>query len=73
MRELRLIDPDGYTVPGTVHTGYPAAMEGELRAHLRVVAEREAARWADFGYHAADYQVLPAVPQSAVQLLVQAA
>ncbi|WP_330479917.1 hypothetical protein OG301_38925 (plasmid) [Streptomyces platensis] len=73
MRELRLIDPDGYTVPGTVHTGFPAAMEGELRAHLRAVAEHEAAQWADFGYHAEDYQVLPAEPQTASQSLPAAA
>lgn len=34
MFELRLLDPNGYTVPGTVHTDYPAAMEGPLRAHI---------------------------------------
>ncbi|MEW1754141.1 hypothetical protein [Streptomyces angustmyceticus] len=73
MRELRLIDPNGYTVPGTVHTDYPAAMEGELRARLRDVAEREAAQWADFGYRAADYQVLPAEPQAATPALPAAA
>lgn len=67
MNELRLIDPDGYTVPGTVHTGFPAAMEGELRAHLRTVAEHEAAQWADFGHRAADYRIEPATPQNTLQ------
>lgn len=60
MRELRLIDPDGYTVPGTVHTGYPVAMEEELRASLREVAEREAVQWANFGYRAEDYHIVAA-------------
>lgn len=65
MNELRLLDPDGYTVPGTVHTGFPAEMEGELRAHLRTVAEREAAQWADFGHRAEDYRIEPAEPITA--------
>ena len=57
MFELRLIDPDGYTVPGTVHTNVPAANEAQVRQLLLDVAERHAAEWADFGYHAADYRV----------------
>lgn len=70
MRELRLIDPNGYTVPGTVHTNYPAASEPELRQSLREIAERDAAEW---GHHAAEYRIEPAAPQTAIQHLAQAA
>ncbi|BCK74082.1 hypothetical protein Srufu_080350 (plasmid) [Streptomyces libani subsp. rufus] len=70
MRELRLIDPYGYTVPGTVHTNYPAHAEPDLRQQLREIAERDAAEW---GHHTADYRIEPAAPQGAVQRLAQAA
>lgn len=59
MPEMRLLDPDGYTVPGTAQT-VPDADEPAVRRHLRtVVAPQHAAQWADFGYHPADYRVLP--------------
>lgn len=59
MPELRLTDPDGYTVPGTAQT-VPDADEAAVRAHLKdVVAPEHAAQWADFGYHADTYRVLP--------------
>lgn len=59
MPELRLIDPDGYTVPGTAQT-VPDADEHAVREYLKtVVAPQHAARWRDFGYDAAAYRVLP--------------
>ena len=70
MRELRLIDPNGYTVPGTVHSTYPAAAEPEIRQSLREIAERDAAEW---GLYAADYRIVTSAPHSAAQGLAQAA
>lgn len=59
MPELRLVDPDGYTVPGTAQT-VPNADEAAVRQHLKtVVAPQHAAKWRAFGYHAGDYRVLP--------------
>ena len=60
MPEMRLLDPDGYTVPGTAQT-VPDADEQTTREHLlNEVAPKHAAQWADFGYRARDYRVLPA-------------
>jgi hypothetical protein len=59
MPELRLVDPDGYTVPGTAQT-VPDADEPAVRHHLKtVIAPQHAAKWADFGYTADAYLVLP--------------
>jgi hypothetical protein len=59
MPEMRLLDPDGYTVPGTAQTVPDTDVEA-VREHLRkVVAPEHAAKWADFGYHASAYRVLP--------------
>jgi hypothetical protein len=55
---LRLLDPNGYTVPGTVHTGVPAANEPKVRALLQDAAATDAAQWADFGYHASNYRIV---------------
>jgi len=58
MPTLRLVDPDGYTVPGTIHT-VPAAREAETRSQLlRDVAPVHAAEWANFGYDTRAYQVV---------------
>jgi len=58
MPTLRLVDPDGYTVPGTVHT-VPTAREAEARDRLlRDIAPAHASEWADFGYDARAYQVV---------------
>jgi hypothetical protein len=55
MPTLRLVDPDGYNVPGTVHTNVPTANEDKVRDHLlNDVAPGEAATWA---YDARDYRV----------------
>lgn len=60
MTELRLLDPHGYTVPGTITTVSDGAAD-EIRAQLLTdVAPVHAAQWADFGYHAGDYRVVPA-------------
>ncbi|MFE4915879.1 hypothetical protein ACFRCX_30715 [Streptomyces sp. NPDC056652] len=57
MPELRLIDPDGYTVPDTVHTVSGSAVD-ETRQHLLTdIAPAHAAEWADFGYDARNYRV----------------
>ncbi|MFF7795598.1 hypothetical protein [Streptomyces sp. NPDC007991] len=59
MPELRLIDPDGYTVPGTAQT-VPDADETAVRERLlKEVAPQHAAQWTDFGYQADAYRVLP--------------
>ena len=57
MPELRLIDPDGYTVPGTVHTVTDDQVEA-VTAYLRTeVANADADTWDGFGYDARDYRV----------------
>lgn len=58
MQELRLIDPDGYTVPGTVQSNVPDANAAKVRDHLlHDVAPAHAAEWAQFGYDARNYRV----------------
>ena len=53
--ELRLIDPDGYVVPGTIHLHVPrenaAGIEDRLRHHVAPIHA------AHNGYYAADYRV----------------
>ncbi|MYR75113.1 MULTISPECIES: hypothetical protein [unclassified Streptomyces] len=59
MFELRLLDPDGYTVPGTVHT-VPDDQASTVRAWLLAeVAVQNADEWNRFGagYDARDYRV----------------
>jgi hypothetical protein len=56
MTELRLLDPNGYTVPGTITTVSDGAAD-EIRALLLEQATEHAAQWADFGYDARDYRV----------------
>jgi len=61
MRELRLIDPYGYTVPGAVHTNVPDANIAEVTARLLDVAARKHADDNDgingYRFHATDYRV----------------
>ena len=57
MPELRLIDPDGYTVPGGVRTTTPET-DAQVRADLARLAVEHAAQWADFGYRATDYRIV---------------
>jgi hypothetical protein len=59
MTELRLIDPDGYSVPGGTRTTTPET-DTQVRAQLNQLAAEHAAQWADFGYHTRLYQVVPA-------------
>ena len=62
MLELRLLDPDGYTVPGTVHTNVPATDEAKIRDRLlNEVAPQDAAQWTAWGFKcdARDYRVSP--------------
>jgi hypothetical protein len=56
---LRLIDPNGYTVPGTVHTDVPAGNEAKVRALLQDAAVTDAAKWADFGHRPSQYRIVP--------------
>jgi hypothetical protein len=57
MTELRLIDPDGYTVPDTVITASEGTV-ADITAHLLTeVAPAHAAEWAEFGYDARNYRV----------------
>lgn len=60
MPEMRLVDPDGYTVPGTAQTVPDAEAEALRTRLLTQVAPQHAEQWADFGYRAHDYRVLPA-------------
>lgn len=58
MTELRLLDPDGYTVPGTITAVSDEATVPEISEHLlTTVAPVHAAEWADFGYDARNYRV----------------
>ncbi|MGV9278117.1 hypothetical protein [Streptomyces griseosporeus] len=54
---LRLVEPDGYTVPDGVRTVTPDR-EADARAELAQLANAHAAEWADFGYHPAGYRIL---------------
>jgi hypothetical protein len=56
MTELRLIDPDGYSVPGGTRTTTPET-DTQVRAQLKELAAEHAAQWADFGYHATAYRI----------------
>lgn len=58
MTELRLLDPDGYTVPGSVRTA-TADTDTTIRAELADLAAEHAEQWADFGYRATAYRVVP--------------
>lgn len=63
MPELRLIDPNGYTVPGAVVT-VPDDQEAATRAWLLAeVAPQDADHWAAYGhpYTARQYRVTPPV------------
>ncbi|MEW9521858.1 hypothetical protein [Streptomyces tubercidicus] len=61
MRELRLIDPYGATVPGTQYSHVPDANVAELEDNLRHrVAPAHAAEHDGingYAFHAADYRV----------------
>ncbi|MEW2266918.1 hypothetical protein [Streptomyces sp. NPDC047868] len=60
MQTLRLVDQDGYTVPGTVQTNIPDANVDKVRDHLlNDIAPIQAAKWADFGHDARLYRVVP--------------
>ncbi|MET9436947.1 hypothetical protein [Streptomyces sp. NPDC006551] len=57
MTTLRLIDPNGYTVPGSVITASDGAID-ETRAYLTgTLAAQHAADWADFGYDPRNYTI----------------
>jgi len=55
--ELRLLDADGYVVPGSVRTTTPDT-DTTVRADLERLAAEHAAQWADFGYRATDYRIV---------------
>lgn len=57
MTELRLIDQDGYSVPGGVRTTTPDT-DAQVRAELQALAVEHAAQWADFGYRATSYRIV---------------
>ncbi|MFF4526938.1 hypothetical protein [Streptomyces bluensis] len=57
MTELRLLDSDGYTVPGSVRTVTPDT-EAQTREDLKELAVEHAAQWADFGYRASSYRIV---------------
>ncbi|MFE1451940.1 hypothetical protein [Streptomyces olivaceoviridis] len=58
MLTLRLIEPNGYCVPGGLRTVTPDH-EPQARAELNELAVQHAKEWADFGYHPGDYRILP--------------
>jgi len=55
--ELRLVDADGYTVPGSIRTTTPDT-DTAVREGLKLLAAEHAAQWADFGYRATDYRIV---------------
>jgi hypothetical protein len=57
MTELRLIDPNGYTVPDTVITASEGTVADITAQLLTEVAPAHAAQWAEFGYDARNYRV----------------
>lgn len=57
MPELRLTDPDGYTVPGTATDATAEDADTERTRLLDEVAPQHAAQWADFGYDTRNYRV----------------
>jgi len=54
---LRLVEPNGYSVPGGVRTA-TSETEAQVRADLKALAAEHAAQWADFGYRASSYRIL---------------
>lgn len=54
--ELRLIDPNGYTVPDTITTVSTGTADRVRHQLLTEVAPAHAAMWADHGYDARDYR-----------------
>ncbi|MFR9794172.1 hypothetical protein ACL07V_37055 [Streptomyces sp. MB22_4] len=61
MPTLRLVEPNGYSVPGGLRTVTPDR-ETQARADLKALAVEHAAQWADFGYHPNDYRILTDTP-----------
>jgi hypothetical protein len=59
MPELRLVDPDGYTVPGTAQNVPDADVDKVRHQLLTETAPQHAAQWQDFGYDARSYRVIP--------------
>jgi hypothetical protein len=59
MPELRLIDPDGYTVPNGVRDTTPET-EAQDRVDLHRLAAENVAQWASWGftYHHRDYRIV---------------
>jgi hypothetical protein len=58
MLELRLIDPNGYTVPTGVRTVEASAKDATKNELLTVDAVQDAERWSDFArYWPTDYRV----------------
>ena len=57
MPTLRLVEPNGYSVPGGLVTVTPER-EAQARQDLEALAIQDAAQWADFGYHPGDYRIL---------------
>lgn len=61
MTQLRLVDPNGYTVPGTVTIVSPGA-EQAVREQLAETAVEDAAKWTAAGFKtdARYYRIVPA-------------
>jgi len=57
MLTLRLIEPNGYSVPDGLRT-VTTDGESQARQDLKQLATEHAAQWADFGYHPNDYRIL---------------
>ncbi|MFD4795944.1 hypothetical protein [Streptomyces anulatus] len=55
--ELRLLDSDGYTVPGSV-TRVTDTTETKARAELRALARDHAAQWKFAGYDHRNYRIV---------------
>ncbi|MEU9014312.1 hypothetical protein AB0D12_31985 [Streptomyces sp. NPDC048479] len=60
MQQIRLVDPNGYTVPGTVQSNVPDANADKVRDRLlHEVAPKHAADHDYAGYDARNYRVQP--------------
>lgn len=58
MQTLRLVDPNGYTVPNAIRYCVPDAQVEQVTQNLlNDIAPQHAEHWPD--YHAADYRVAP--------------
>lgn len=59
MQEIRLVDPNGYTVPDTIHTVSDGTADAVRQHLLDDIAPKDAAYWTGLGFtaDARDYRI----------------